>query len=102
MYIWPTPNCKTLSKHKYEIVKHLKSCYEISKKKKSLADNKVCDVSKKTFAKKSNRDKHIRQFHGSRFQISDEVPDEIATDYDDLSNDVPTMVVPTRFFLENV
>ena len=51
MYIWPTPNCKTLSKHKYEIVKHLKSCYEISKKKKSLADNKVCDVSKKTFAK---------------------------------------------------
>ena len=41
MYICPTSNCKTPSKY---IVKHLKSCYGISKKKKSLADNKVCDV----------------------------------------------------------
>ena len=66
-----------------------------------MAD-KVCDVSKKTFAKESNRDRHIRQFRGSQFHISDEVSDEIATDYDELNNDVPTMVAPPRFFLENV
>ena len=98
MYTCPIPNYKTC-KYKYNIVKHLKSCYEISKKKKSLADNKVYDVCKKTFAKKSNHDRHNRQFHGSQFQISDEVSDEITTDYDELNNDVPTMVTPPRFFL---
>ena len=62
----------------------------------------MCEAWKKTFTKKSNRDRHIRQFHGSQFQVSDEVSDEIATDYDELNNDVSTMVGPPRFFLENV
>ena len=101
LYTCPTCNCKTSSKYKYNDVKHLKSCCEISKKKKSLADNKVCDVCKKTFAKQSNRDRHIRQFHGTQFHIS-EVSNEIATDYYELNNDVPNMVAPPRFFLENV
>ena len=68
---------------------------------KSFADNKVCGAYQKTFAKKSNRDRHIRQFHNSQFQIIDEVSDEIATDYDELNNDVPTLVAHPRFFLEN-
>ena len=97
----PTRNCKTSSKYKYNNVKHLKSCCEISQKKKSLAGNKVCNVCKKTFAKQSNCDRHIRQFHGKQFQIS-EVSNEIATDYYELNNDVPNMVAPPRFFLENV
>ena len=100
MYTCPTLNCKTSSKYKYNIVKHLKSCYKISKKKKRYA-KKVCDVRKKTFAKKFNRDIYIRQFHGSQFQISDEVSDENATDYEELNNDVPPMVATPRFFLEN-
>ena len=57
---------------------------------------------KKIFAKKSNRDRHIRQFHGSQFQVSDNVSYETATDYNELNNDVPTLVVLPRFFPENV
>ena len=57
---------------------------------------------KKSFAKKSDRDRHIHIFYGSQFQISDEVSDEIATNYDELKNDMPTMATPPRFFLENV
>ena len=57
---------------------------------------------KKIFDKKSNRDRHIRQFHGSQFQVSDNVSYETATDHNELSNDVPALVVLPRFFLENV
>ena len=57
---------------------------------------------KRTFDKKSNRNRHIPQFHGSQFQISDEVSDEIVTNDDELNNDVPTMVAPHGFFPENV
>ena len=52
------------------------------------------------FAKKSNRDRNIRQFHGSQFQISDEVSNEIAINYNELNNNLQIMVTPPRFFLE--
>ena len=57
---------------------------------------------KKTFAKKSNSDRHIRQFHCSQIQISDKVSCETTTGHNELNNDVLTMVAPPRFFLENV
>lgn len=65
------------------------------------ADNKVCDVCKKTFAKNCNRVRHIRQFHGSQFQISDDVSDKIATDYDELKNDVQNGIGTDRDQLNN-
>ena len=52
------------------------------------------------FAKKSNRDRNIRQFLGSQFQISDEVSNEIAINYNELNNNLRIMVTPPRFFLE--
>ena len=52
------------------------------------------------FAKKSNRDRNIRQFYGSQFQISDEVSNEIAINYNELNNNLRIMVTPPRFFLE--
>ena len=67
MYTCPTPNFNETD-------------YEISKKKNSLADNKVYDVYKWTFPEKSDRDRHILQSHGSHFQISDKVSDKIDTD----------------------
>ena len=52
------------------------------------------------FAKKSNCDRSIRQFHGSQFQISDEVSNEIAVNYNELNNNLRIMVAPPGFFLE--
>ena len=56
---------------------------------------------KKTFAKNCNRVRHIRQFHGSLFQISDDVSDKIATDYGELKNDVQNGIAADRDQLNN-
>ena len=58
-------NCSTWSEYKYNIVRHLKSCCEIFKKRKGHIYNKVCEVCKITCAKKSNRDRHIRKFYAN-------------------------------------
>ena len=50
---------------KYNIVKHLKSCYSVNIRKKSVAQNKICDICGKEFAQKSNRDRHVTDFHST-------------------------------------
>ena len=32
----------TNAKHKYNTVKHLKSCYSVNKNERKVADNKIC------------------------------------------------------------
>ena len=57
--------CITSAKYKYNIVKHLKSCYSVNIRKKSVAQNKICDICGKEFAQKSNRDRHVNDFHST-------------------------------------
>ena len=58
-------------------------------------------MSKRTFAKKSSRDRNICQFHASQLQVSDgAVPDDFAIGNDELNNDFWTMVTPLKSSLE--
>ena len=63
LFICPTAGCSTTSKYKSNIVKHLKSCYAVNRQRNSVAQKKICTVCGKEFAKKSNRDRHFKQFH---------------------------------------
>ena len=48
----------------------------------------------------TNRNKHERSKGHGQFQISDEVSNEIAINYNELNNNLRIMVTPPRFFLE--
>ena len=63
VYMCPTDNCTTSSKYKHNILKHLKSCDSIRKRKIQHASNKTCKFCGKEFVKKSNRQRHELQFH---------------------------------------
>ena len=80
----PTAGCATTAKYKYNIVKHLKSCYSVNKCRKKAADNKFCKACGKVFAKKSNRDRHFQQFHT-------EINHDVAED------ELPTMVTEMNY-----
>lgn len=49
VYTSPTPICSTSPKYKYNIVEHLKSCYEICKKRKGHIDSKDYKVRKNIY-----------------------------------------------------
>ncbi len=76
----PTRGCSTTSKYKYNIEKHLKSCYCIRKQRKQAEKNKLCSVCGMRFNKKSNRDRHFRNFH------------DFHSESMDFSNQLPTMI----------
>ena len=59
----PTIDIATTSECKYNITKHLKSCRKVNKNKKGTNENKVCSICSKVFTKKSNRDRHVKNFH---------------------------------------
>ena len=50
-----TNGCATTAKCKYNIVKHLKSCYSVNKNRRKVADNNFCKGCGKEFSKMSNR-----------------------------------------------
>ena len=54
-------NTNTNAKYKYNIVKHLKSCYTVNKNERKAADNKICYAYGKEFSKMSYR--QSRLFH---------------------------------------
>ena len=66
LFICPTAGSGTTSKYKNNIVKHLKSCFAINRQHNSVADNNICPACKKEFIKKSNRDRHLKQFHAEK------------------------------------
>ena len=71
MFTCPINGCTTSSKYKHNIVKHLKSCYDVNKYKKSAAQDKTCNICGKELARKSNRDWHFKQFHSTNEAESD-------------------------------
>ena len=62
LYSCPRIDCKTTSKYKQNILKHLKSCSQVNLNKATAKENRTCGICK-TFAKKSNRDRHIQSVH---------------------------------------
>ena len=89
----PTINCTTTSKYKHNIIKHLKSCYIVNKNKKAVGDNRICSICNKVFAKKSNRDRHITDFHS--------VPPMCDNGFDEQQFEIPTMVTIPNYQYES-
>ena len=80
LFVCPSAGCNTTSKYKCNIKKHLKSCYAINKQRDSIVNNKICPDCEKEFLKKSNRDRHFKQFHSEKVvQPDDEENDELPT-----------------------
>ena len=82
LFICPSAGCNTTSKYKCNINKHLKSCCAINKQRASIANNKICPDCGKEILKKTNRDRHFKQFHSEKVVQSDDEEDE----------ELPTMV----------
>ena len=56
LYLCPTENCEVSATTKRNIKRHLKNC-------KKIMHNNKCKYCHKTFLTKSNRDRHVKQFH---------------------------------------
>ena len=54
LYLCPANSRDVESKYKHNIVKHLKMCVELKKKRNTVANNEVCPACFKVFAQKSN------------------------------------------------
>ena len=52
LYVCPTEDCNIQSKCRSNVLKHLKSCDSIRKKRKSIAYNKICPFCSKSFCAK--------------------------------------------------
>ena len=93
VYMCPTVNCRASSKNKYNIIKHLKSCYQVNSNNKVADNKKICSICHKHFLKKSNRDRHMTTIHQNDSEIAD--PEESVQHLNDdgyLHEELPTMV----------
>ena len=93
VYRCPAVNCRTSSKYKHNILKHLKSCYQVNSNKKVADNNKTCSISHKHFLKKSNRDRHMKTVHQNDSKMAH--PDENVQHLNDdehLDEELPSMV----------
>ena len=77
LYSCPRIDCKTISKYKQNILKHLKSCSQVNLNKATAKENRTCGICNKTFAKKSNRDRHIQSVHHDDIDDGNDVFDEL-------------------------
>ena len=60
VYMCPTINCRTSSKYKHNIIKHLKYSCQVNSNKKVADNNKIYSICHKHFLKRSNRDCHMK------------------------------------------
>ena len=72
LYACPTEDCNVQSKYKANVLKHLKSCDAIRKKRKSITSNKICPFCSRVFGQKSNRDRHVKAVHQKDLSSSEE------------------------------
>ena len=56
-------NCEVTSKKKGNVIRHIKHCYVIAQKKRSVESNKICQHCGARFVKKLNRDRHVAKIH---------------------------------------
>ena len=113
LFVCPSAGCNTTSKYKCNIKKHLESCHAINKQKDSVANNKICPDCGKEFIKKSNRDRHFKQFHSEKVEehavlpTMVDIPNEAVLTIDDAEplNDMPQSpndVLDTSDVVDNV
>ena len=77
-------------------MKHLKLCSSLKKKRKIVANKKVCPICSKVFAQKSNCDRHIIKCH----RRSSNAFDESIETFEDET--IPSMVFPADPFVTEV
>ena len=93
VYICPTVDCRASSEYEHNIIKHLKSCYQVNSNKKVAGYNKTCSIYHKYFLKKSNRDRHMKTVHQNDSQIADlEEKGQHLNDDEYLDEELPSMV----------
>ena len=63
LHHYPTDGCNVESKYRQNIAKHLKSCDSPKKKRKFVANNKMCPICSKVISQNSNRDRQITECH---------------------------------------
>ena len=91
LFVCPTAGCSTTSQYRSNIVKHLKSCYDLNIQQKVPASNKICPVCTKEFAKKSNRERHLKQCHSDPDDDDVAMLDVALGDENELSTLVPIL-----------
>lgn len=101
LYSCPTESCSTTSTYRNNILKHLKSCYQIHQNRKKNASNKICNICGKEFTKKCNRDRHVRDVHAPSSN------DDSDTDRNDVNlenerEELPSMIFEDSQSLVNV
>ena len=84
-------------KYKANVLKHLKSCDAIQKKRKSITSYKICPFCSRVFGQKSNQDRHVKAVHQKGLSSSEEDIDggeQLNTPEDSLTIDpsLPSMI----------
>ena len=91
--ICPTVDSRASSEYEHNIIKHLKSCYQVNSNKKVAGCKKTCSIYHKHFLKKSNRDRHMKTDHQNDSQIADlEEKGQHLNDDEYLDEELPSMV----------
>ena len=93
VYICPTIDCRPSSEYERNIIKHLKSYYQVNSNKKVAGYNKTCSIYHKHFLKKSNRDRHMKTVHQNDSHIADlDEKGQHLNDDEYLDEELPSMV----------
>ena len=77
LFFCPTIGCKTTSKYKQNLLKHLKSCSQVNVNRATAEENTTCGIYNKTFAKKSNRNRHIQTVHHNDNVDDNDIGDDL-------------------------
>ena len=64
-------------------MKHLKSCSQVNINRVTAKENRTCEICNKTFAKKSNRDRHIQSVHRNDNVDDNDVDDDLIIEDED-------------------
>ena len=84
LYSCPTIGCKTTSKYKQNIFELLKSCSQVNVNRAAAKENRTCGICNKTFAKKSDRDRHIQSVHHNDNVGDNDIDDDLIIEDEDL------------------
>ena len=84
LYSCPIIGCNTTSKSRQNILKHLKSCSQVNDNRAAAKENRTCGICNKTFAKKSDRDRHIQSVHHNDNVGDNDIDDDLIIEDEDL------------------
>ena len=81
VYKCKNPSCQTTSKKKSNMLRHIRTCSNVTANKKIRANNKVCAICAIKFTSKFNRNRHMETIHSKHEMedITENVPDSAPT-----------------------